>query len=397
MKNTKPARYKINNMTFRYGKENRHGNLLIGLLFILGILSACTGKPELNEEKGKTVEDMLGRQVKLPEAINRVVGIGPGALRLLVYLQAQDMVVGVEEIEKRTGRAYIFAHPELAKKPTIGPPFTGDPELIVARNPDLIFRTYSTAAEADELQRKTGIPVIALQYVNKSSEWNVLANALRLMGDVIGKSGRAESLIRYYRNNIDTLNQLTANLPLEKKPEVFIGGVSHRGLHGINSTSPYYEPFAFTNTRNVASTLKNNYANNEGVFLDIEQILVWKPKVIFIDLAGLNLVKRDLRDHKTAFSNIPAFQNNRIYGLHPYNWYSTNYATVLANSWYVASILYPDKLNDNIIAKSDSIYKHFLGNGVYHKMKTQYGGYSRLKKRQLFDEAKVEKSKSTKD
>jgi iron complex transport system substrate-binding protein len=113
--------------------------------------------------------------------------------------------------------------------------------------------------------------------------------------------------------------------------------------------------------------------------------------VIFIDLAGLNLVKRDLRGHKKAFSNIPAFQNNRIYGLHPYNWYSTNYATVLANSWYVVSILYPDKLRDNnIIAKTDSIYKHFLGNGVYHKMKAQYGGYSRLKKRQLFEEGNEE-------
>ncbi len=332
------------------------------------------------------MEDMLGRKVRVPWEINSVVGIGPGALRLLVYLQAEDLVVGVEEIEKRTGRAYIFAHPELAEKPTIGPAFTGDPELIAVRNPDLIFRTYCTASEADELQRKTGIPVIALEYVNKTSEWNVLANVLSLMGNVLDKSRRAESLIRYYRSNIDTLNQLTHNVPRKKKPKVYIGGVSHRGLHGINSTSPYYEPFAFTNTRNVASPLKNNHANNEGVFLDVEQILVWKPEVVFIDLAGLKLVKQDLGDHKAAFNKIPAFRNNQVYGLHPYNWYSTNYATVLANSWYVASVLYPDKLNDtDIIAKADSIYKHFLGNGVYNKMKTQYGSFSRLEKSGLFE------------
>lgn len=173
---------------------------------------------------------------------------------------------------------------------------------------------------------------MAIQYVNKGSEWNVLENALRLMGNVLGKSERAESLIRYYRNTIDTLHQLTGDVPPDKKPKVFIGGVSHRGLHGINSTAPCYEPFEFTNARNVASSLKNNYANNEGVFLDIEQILVWKPKLIFLDLAaGLNLVKQNLRNHRAVFKKVPAFQNQQIYGLHPYNWYSTNYATVLAN------------------------------------------------------------------
>lgn len=332
------------------------------------------------------MEDMLGRKVNIPNDINRVVGIGPGALRLLVYLQSEDLVVGVEEIEKRSGRAYIFAHPELAEKPTIGPAFTGDPELIAARKPDIIFRTYSTKGEADELQRKTGIPVFALKYVNQSSEWKILENALKKMGDVLGKNERAESLISYYSHMIDTLNQLTGNKPAKEKPGVYIGGLSHRGLHGINSTSPYYEPFAFTNVRNVASPLKKNYANNEGVFLDIEQLLIWEPELMFIDLAGLDLVKQDLRDHHQALKKIPAFANNRIYGVHPYNWYSTNYATVLANAWYVAKVLYPKKLdNTDIKTKTDSIYKHFLGKGVYNKMKDQYGGYSRIAINELFE------------
>ncbi|MFP4620722.1 MAG: iron ABC transporter substrate-binding protein [Bacteroidales bacterium] len=336
-------------------------------------------------KNSRLVEDMLGRKVRIPENIKRVIGIGPGALRLLVYLQASDMVVGVEELEKRTGRAYIFAHPELSEKPTIGPAFTGDPELIAARKPDVIFRSYSTRAEADELERKTGIPVIALRYVNESNEWNVLENALLKMGDVLGKSKRASSLTRYYRNMMDTLNHLTKEIPRENKQRAYVGGVSHRGLHGINSTSPYYEPFAFTNTRNVASPLKNNYANNEGVFLDIEQILVWRPEIIFIDLAGLDLVRQDLRKHSTAFKKVPAFKNRNIHGVHPYNWYSTNYATVLANSWYVASILYPDKFREtDIIAKTDSIYKQFLGKSVYSKMKEQYGEYSEIPAEVLF-------------
>lgn len=368
-----------------YRNKPGRNNLFMGILLVLSVFTACNNSGR-EIENGNMFEDMLERKIHIPNDIHSVAGIGPGALRLLVYLQAENMVVGVEEIEKRTGRPYIYAHPELAKKPTIGPAFNGDAELITAQNPDVIFKTYTTKSEADKLQRKTGIPVIALQYVNENSEWNVLANALRMMGEVLGKSNRAESLIRYYRNTIDTLNQLTGNIPKAEKPKVFIGGVSHRGLHGINSTSPYYEPFEFTNTQNVASKLKNNHANNEGVFLDIEQILVWKPEVIFIDLAGLNLVKQDLRNSQAAFKKIPAFQNQQIYGVHPYNWYSTNYATVLANSWYVASVLYPEKFrNTDIIAKTDSIYKHFLGHTVYKKMKDQYGGYARLTTAELFE------------
>lgn len=360
--------------------------LFTGIMLILSGFIACNN-PGSEKKPGNKVEDMLGRKVYVPNDISSAIGIGPGALRLLVYLQAENMVIGVEEIERRTGRAYIYAHPELSEKPTIGPAFTGDAELITEQNPDVIFKTYTTKSEADKLQRKTNIPVIALKYVNESSEWKVLENALNMMGNVLGKNERAESLIRYYQNTIDTLNQLTGNIPKERKPKVYIGGVSHRGLHGINSTSPYYEPFEFTNTRNVASTLKNNHANNEGVFLDIEQILVWKPELLFIDLAGLDLVKQDLKNHGAAFEKVPAFRKQKIYGVHPYNWYSTNYATVLANSWYVASVLYPDKFqNTDIIAKTDSIYKHFLGHGVYNKMKEQYGGYSRLKTAELIEQ-----------
>ncbi len=358
--------------------------LITGIMLILTGFTACNN-PGSGKKAEHTVEDMLGRQVNVPNDISSVIGIGPGALRLLVYMQAEDMVAGVEEIERRTGRPYSYSHPELAEKPPIGPAFTGDAELITEQNPDVIFKTYTTKKEADKLQRKTGIPVVALKYVNESSEWDVLENALHMVGHVLGKKERAESLIRYYRNTIDTLNQLTGSIPKEKKPKVFIGGVSHRGIHGINSTSPYYEPFEFTNTRNVASTLKKNYANNEGVFLDIEQILVWQPELIFLDLAGLDLVKKDLTNHGTAFKKVPAFRDRNIYGVHPYNWYSTNYATVLANSWYVASVLYPDRFqNTDIIAKTDSLYKHFLGVGVYNKMKEQYGGYARLKPEELF-------------
>lgn len=44
-----------------------------------------------------TVTDMAGRTVHVPAEPKRIISIGPGALRLIVYLDAQDKVAGVVE------------------------------------------------------------------------------------------------------------------------------------------------------------------------------------------------------------------------------------------------------------------------------------------------------------
>jgi len=59
-------------------------------------LSAATGTI--------TVTDMAGREVSHPFDPERIICIGPGALRLIVYLQAESRVVGVDEVEKTLGR-----------------------------------------------------------------------------------------------------------------------------------------------------------------------------------------------------------------------------------------------------------------------------------------------------
>ncbi len=92
------------------------------------------------------VEDILGRKVALPQKINRVVAIGPGMLRLVCYLNATDLLVGVEECETSwgfTGRDYAMAYGESFRNlPIIGPGGPGRPpapELILAVKPDLII------------------------------------------------------------------------------------------------------------------------------------------------------------------------------------------------------------------------------------------------------------------
>ncbi len=77
-----------------------------------------------NETKSYiTIRDIAGRIVKVPRNVTRIVAVGPSALRLVVYVNATDKVVGIEGCEKiwrRWPRLYIKAHPELLKLPSIG-------------------------------------------------------------------------------------------------------------------------------------------------------------------------------------------------------------------------------------------------------------------------------------
>lgn len=75
--------------------------------------SEATMSGGLEESAGIAITDGFGREVTVPENTEKVVCSGAGCLRYLVYLQAQDYVVGVDSIEKEKseveGRPYVLA------------------------------------------------------------------------------------------------------------------------------------------------------------------------------------------------------------------------------------------------------------------------------------------------
>lgn len=315
---------------------------------------------------------MLGRKVWVPEEIDRVVGLRAGALRLLAYLDVIDKVAGVEDIERELTRPYNLAYPELAKKPVIGPSMGGDAELILSADPDLIFMTYTTAEDADALQELTGIPVFALNIGNLTDRRDTLYRAIELAGRIMHRSGRADSLIKFFGGQIrqlDSIGQLAT-----RRPEVYCGGISYRGSHGIVSTDPNFPPFHFTRARNVASGLEESLISPiMGTYIDLEQLLEWEPEYIFIDASGKSMVRQDIRNFGPVLKTLRAFKKDHIYQLFPHNWYATNYETVLVNAWHVAGIIYPGHVSTGPENKAALIYSYFLGSDVYESMSEVYG------------------------
>ena len=352
---------------------------LVGALLCSSILMDATAS-------NRMITDAAGRKVEIPATVDHVICSGAGALRLLTYLECQDKIVAVDDMEKQRprfdARPYALANPQFKNYPIFGE-FRGHdhPERILTLDPlpQIIFKTYSTMGhDPMELSQKTGIPVIILHYGNLGKRRNALFQSLRIMGEVMGKRERAEKVIAFFNTLIADLQKRTADIPDEERPACFVGGIAYRGPHGFQSTEPAYPPFSFVNARNMAHgpSLQGNALQHSSIAR--EKIVAWDPDYLFLDLSTLQMGKKasGLYELKTdpAYRSLTAVQNKRVYGLLPYNWYTQNFGSIMADAYFIGKLLYPDRFVEvNPAAKADEIYTFLVGKPIFNRLNAAFG------------------------
>ena len=354
---------------------------ICGLILAVSLCAGCTSSSSSaaapvagNDASGSmmTITDGMGRTVSVPLSPERIVCSGAGCLRYLTYLQAEDRAVGVDDMEIKESifdaRPYSLANPQFSSMPMIGE-FRGndDPEKIVACNPQVIFKTFCTeASEADELQEKTGIPVIALQYGDLDDMRADMDQSLRIMGEVVGNTDRAEAVITYFDTLKADLNIRTEGIAEEDRPTVFVGGIGYQGPHGFQSTEPFYPPFAFINACTLSGGPQTAHAD-----IAQEKIIAFDPDVIFVDLFTLETAPSavDELTDDPSYAAMTAVQAGEVYGVLPYNCYSINHGSVMADAYFIGTVLYPDAFSDvDPTEKADEIYTFLVGEPVFDEM-----------------------------
>ncbi|MEA3507432.1 MAG: iron ABC transporter substrate-binding protein [Synergistota bacterium] len=332
-----------------------------------------------------TVTDAWGRTVTVPEHPQRVICSGPGCLRYLVYLQAQDRVAAVDDMEKSRetfkARPYYLAHPELRDYPLFGE-FRGhdNPELIVALDPapQVIFKTYGNMGhDPEELQAKTGIPVVVLNYGDLAGNRKDMIASLELMAEILGKEERAAGVLAFIDKTIADLQKRTDDIPICQRPTCFVGGIAHKGPHGFSSTEPSYPPFAFVNALNVAADPESETGGLSYAEVAREQIVAWDPDFLFVDLSTIQGGEKAGAIHQLktepCYQALKAVGDGRVYGVLPYNWYTQNYGSILADAYFVGKTVYPERFKDvDPAVKADEIYAFLVGEPVFEAMNESF-------------------------
>lgn len=359
------------------------GITLISILFV-GIFFYLSGGVGSQVTDGTvTITDIAGRTVDIPSQVNKVAGTGCSG-REIIYLEAKDKMVGIEQVETNsTGGwgnmlSYMVANPELLDLPVIGDARKTviNYEKLSELNPDVVFA--ADTQQADSIQTKTGIPAVVVYTgpVGTSEQMDNYKDSLRLMGKVLDKEKRAEELIGYINSCEEDLNRRTRDNSAGQS-SVYVGGQAYRGSQGLSSTNPFYPPLSMLNVENLASSLDIS-DTSKAIQIDKEQLLKWDPEVIIIEESSLESVKNDI-NRNPEYKNLKAVKEGRVYGVLAYCLYSYNKDVMLANAYYLGTVLYPDQFKDiNPEQKADEIFEKFVGSPVYPGLKNTQGGFKTL-------------------
>jgi iron complex transport system substrate-binding protein len=155
-----------------------------------------------------------------PQPARRVVSMNPSLTRMLVALDARDVLVGVDEFSGR-------AEPAVAGLPRVGGLYSPSLEAVVALRPDLVVLVPSV--EQRDFRARLEALGVAVRAFDPVSFDEVLA-VIEALGRHVGREREAQERVAAIRRTRDAVRRATAGRPrpraafvLQREPLFVVG------------------------------------------------------------------------------------------------------------------------------------------------------------------------------
>ncbi|CAM3637762.1 ABC transporter substrate-binding protein [Escherichia coli] len=344
-------------------------NKLFLLLIFLLSLSFTT-------QAERTFTDQIGREVKVPDKVDRIVVLQHQTLNLLVQMNATDKIVGVmSNWKQQLGSNYARLAPELSNKASLGDLTHVDAEKLVALHPQVVFVTNYAPQEMIDKISSLGIPAVAISLRHDDEgERNklnpVMADeeqayvkglyeGIMLIGNIINKPEEAKALIKATENGRRMVSNRLQLLPEEQRVRAYMANPELTTYGSGKYTGLMMKHAGAVNV--AASTIKGFKQ------VSIEQVIEWNPQVIFVQNRYPAVVNEI--QSSPQWQVIDAVKNHCVYLMPEYAkaWgYPMPEAMGIGELW-MAKNLYPEKFND--------VDMHKIVNGWYRTFyRTDYQG-----------------------
>jgi iron complex transport system substrate-binding protein len=317
-------------------------------------------KSEANEN---VITDMAGREIFLPENIEKIFSLSPVGT-IILYSLCPEKLLGwnyeLSEMEKH----YIL--PQYKELPNLGGASKNPPnsEEILKLKPDIIIYladiNETNISTAEQFQNELNIPVVVLD-----SRIEKIPDAYAMLGKIIEDEAKSESLSSYIKETIQQIQDKAKTIPEDKKVRVYYAEGSD-GLETDPKGSEHVEVLEIVGGINVAEVTKIEGSGRLKVSL--EQLLTWNPDLIIAwadDRGGYysNIFKDE------SWSSLDAVKKCEVYEIpnFPFSWFDRPYSVnrILGLKW-LGNLLYPEIFDYDIKKEVKDFYEKF-----YHYQLTE--------------------------
>jgi len=238
-------------------------------------------------ESMRTVTDDLGREVKIPQKIDRAVSLAPNLTEDVFAVGAGDRLVGVTT---------YCDYPEAAKKiQKVGDTLNPNIETIVALKPQIVL--VSTASQLEAFSKILADNGIAVYITNPKSLDDIFKDLAQL-GDIFGTQDTAAKVVGDLTDRVATITRAAAG----KMPVRVFVQISKEPLFTIGKQAFVTEIVKRARGESVTANIETAYPN-----LSKETALALAPDVIILSDSPDNQEPND------AFKDSPAVKNARVF------------------------------------------------------------------------------------
>lgn len=308
-------------------------SILLTAAAVCSLMAGCPVLAEGTEQNSQvsypvTVTDQLGREVVIEEKPETLVSGYYISTSLLIALDQEDNLVGVENNpELRT--IYQLAAPQITELPNLGTVKEFDLEGCAALEPDLVIvpaKLKDTIPAMEEL----GMTVLAV----KPESQELLEETITLLGTATDTMDRAEKLLSFCDEQEAVMEEAVKDT---ERPVVYLGGNS-AFLSTAGPTMFQGSQIVNAGGTNAAEELTDDY----WAEISYEQLLSWDPEYIILAANAKYTADDVLADENLAACT--AVQKGRVYQM-PGSieaWDSPVPGSVLGSLW-MASVLHPEE------------------------------------------------------
>lgn len=356
--------------------------MLVASAATLLVMAACNqtdNEETSNDSVGdgeKVITDQLGREVTIPEKVDRVVngGILPYYSTWFVATNSTEEIVGMHPNSYNAAENSILADmsPDVLEADTS---FIQNGEVNVEEllkvNPQVYFENATDEKSIEKLA-EAGIPTVALKTIDvaEAEPLATFNSWLELTGEITGITDRVEQFLDKGEEVQSELNERLDEVDQEDKPRILF-------LHQHTDKSIVVAGANFFGNQWIQATGGIDVAENDITGtneVNMEQIYAWDPDMIYItnftETQPEDLINNTVNGQD--WSQVKAVQDENVHKvpLGIYRWFPPSGDAPLMLKW-MAQNNHPDLFDYEMVEEIQSYYSEFYDYDVTEEQADQ--------------------------